>query len=126
MDYVRKGGAAARAMLVQAAAQRWNVSVTECNAANSIITHAPSGRTLRYGEVAANAAKLSGKQMFAIDVQLPDMLNSAIALCSVYGSTLIAFDADIIKSMPGVRHVVSAERRRVAGSRGGGGRGDIG
>jgi len=144
VDYVRKGGAAARAMLIQAAAQRWNVWVTECNAANSVITHAPSGRKLRYGEVAADAAKLSvpsevtlktpaqwtiigkgvrrldtvaklsGKQMFAIDVQLPDMLNAAIAQCPVYGGTLIAFDADKIKSMPGVRHVVSVGDNAVA------------
>ena len=86
----------------------------ECTAANSVITHTPSGRTLRYGEVAADAAKLpvptdvklktpaqwtiigkgvkrldtvdklSGKQVFAIDVQLPDMLNAAIAQCPVY------------------------------------------
>ena len=58
VDYVRKGGAAARAMLIEAAAQRWNVPAAECIAANSVITHAPSGRTLRYGEVAADAAKL--------------------------------------------------------------------
>ena len=56
--YVRKGGAAARAMLIEAAAQRWSVPAAECTAANSVITHKPSGRTLRYGEVAADAAKL--------------------------------------------------------------------
>ncbi len=144
LDYVRKGGAAARAMLIQAAAQRWNVPATECNAANSVITHASTGRTLRYGEVAADAAKLSvpgevtlkspaqwtiigkgvkrldtvdklsGKQVFAIDVQLPDMLNAAIAQCPVYGGTLVDFDADKIKSMPGVRHVVAVGNDAVA------------
>ena len=58
VDYVRKGGAAARAMLIEAAAQRWGVPAAECTAANSVLTHTPSGRTLRYGEVAADAAKL--------------------------------------------------------------------
>jgi isoquinoline 1-oxidoreductase subunit beta len=144
LDYVRKGGAAARAMLIQTAAQRWSVPASECNAANSVITHMPTGRTLRYGEVAADAAKLpvpsdvtlkspaqwtiigkgvkrldtveklSGKQVFAIDVQLPDMLNAAIAQCPVYGGTLIDFDADRIKSMPGVRHVVAVGDDAVA------------
>jgi isoquinoline 1-oxidoreductase beta subunit len=144
VDYVRKGGAAARAMLIQAAAQRWNVPASECNAVGSVITHTASGRTLRYGEVAADAAKLpvpsevtlktpaqwtiigkgvkrldtvdklSGKQVFAIDVQLPDMLNAAIAQCPVYGGTLTGFDADKIKSMPGVRHVVAVDDKAVA------------
>jgi isoquinoline 1-oxidoreductase beta subunit len=144
VDYVRKGGAAARAMLIQAAAQRWNVPAEECIAAVSIITHTPSGRTLRYGEVAADAArlpvpdqvtlktpaqwtiigkgvkrldtvaKLSGKQVFAIDVQLPDMLNAAIAQCPVYTGKLIGFDAGKIKSMPGVRHVVAVGDNAVA------------
>ncbi|HEY7577688.1 MAG TPA: molybdopterin cofactor-binding domain-containing protein [Acetobacteraceae bacterium] len=143
-DYVRKGGATARAMLIAAAARRWNVSAAECNAAASVITHTPTRRTLRYGEVAADAAKLpvpadvtlktpaqwtiigkgvrrldtvaklSGRQVFAIDVQLPDMLNAAIAQCPVYGGTLIGFDADRISSMPGVRHVVAVGDNAVA------------
>src|SRR5271163_3672388 len=57
-DYVRKGGAAARAMLIDAAAQRWGVPAADCKAANSVITHTATNRTLRYGEVAAAAAKL--------------------------------------------------------------------
>lgn len=57
-DYVRKGGAAARMMLVQAAAEQWKVPVAECTAANSIITHKPSNRTISYGKVAAAAATL--------------------------------------------------------------------
>jgi isoquinoline 1-oxidoreductase beta subunit len=123
VDYVRKGGAAARAMLIDAAAHSWGVPASECTAANSVITHAPSNRTIRYGQVAAAAAqlpvptevklktpaqwtligkgakrldtvdKLSGKQVFAIDVQLPDMLNAAIAQCPVFGGTLQSFDA---------------------------------
>jgi isoquinoline 1-oxidoreductase subunit beta len=144
VDYVRKGGAAARAMLIEAAAQRWGVAAAECSAANSVITHSPSGRTLRYGEVAAAAAqlpvptevklktpaqwtligkgvkrldtvdKLSGKQIFAIDVRLPDMLNAAIAQCPVFGGTMQSFDADKVKAMPGVRQVVAVGDDAVA------------
>jgi isoquinoline 1-oxidoreductase subunit beta len=58
-DYVRKGGATAKMMLVQAAADEWKVPVAECQAANSVITHTPSGRTLSYGKVANAAAKVT-------------------------------------------------------------------
>ena len=58
--------------------------------------------------------KLSGKQVFAIDVQLPDMLNAAIAQCPVFGGKLKSFDADKIKAMPGVRHVVAVGDNAVA------------
>src|SRR6187399_2709516 len=58
-DYVRKGGATARMMLVQAAANEWKVPVAECSAANSVITHTPSGKTTTYGKVVEAAAKLT-------------------------------------------------------------------
>ena len=58
-EYVRKGGAAARMMLVQAAADDWKVPVAECRAANSVITHTPTGRTTSYGKVAQAAGKLT-------------------------------------------------------------------
>src|SRR6202165_4698628 len=57
-DYVRKGGATARMMLIQAAAAAWSVPAAEWLAANSVITHTPSGRTTTYGKVAEAAAKL--------------------------------------------------------------------
>lgn len=131
-------------MLISAAASRWNVPATECSASVSVITHGPSGRTLRYGEVAADAAKLpvptdvpvkqpsewkiigqgvkrldtkdklNGKQVYAIDMQLPDMLNAAIAQCPVFGGKLVSFDADRIKAMPGVRQVVAVGDNAVA------------
>jgi isoquinoline 1-oxidoreductase beta subunit len=136
VDYVRRGGAVARAMLLGAAAERWGVPVGECSAANSVITHTPSGRTLRYGEVASDAAaravpaevmlkqpgewkligksvkrldtadKLNGKLTFAIDVRLPGMLNASIAQCPVFGGKLKSFDAPAIASMPGVHTAV--------------------
>ena len=144
VEYVRKGGAAARAMLVQAAAQQWNVPDTECSAAMSVVTHTPTGRRLRYGELAAAAAKLpvpgdvkvktpaqwtligrgvkrldtkeklSGKLTYAIDVQLPDMLNAAIAQCPVFTGKLKSFDAAKIGRMPGVRHVLQVDDQSVA------------
>jgi isoquinoline 1-oxidoreductase subunit beta len=58
-EYVRKGGAAARMMLVQAAADEWKVPVAECRAASSVITHTPTGRTVSYGSVSQAAGKLT-------------------------------------------------------------------
>ncbi len=144
VDYVRKGGAAARAMLIQAAAQQWSVPSDQCTASAGVITHSSSGKTLRYGEVAAAAAKLpvptditlkkpsdwkiigkgvkrldtvdklSGRQIFAIDVQLPDMLNATIAQSPVFGGKLVSFDAKAIQGMPGVRHVMAVGDNAVA------------
>ncbi|WP_426340367.1 molybdopterin cofactor-binding domain-containing protein [Pseudoduganella sp. S-14] len=69
-EYVRKGGAAARMMLVQAAAAQWGVPAAECMAAKSVITHTPSGRTLTYGKVADAAGKLQAPA--AADIKLKD------------------------------------------------------
>ncbi len=144
VDYVRQGGAAARAMLVQAAAGRWGVPAAECRAANSAVTHAASGRTLRYGELAEQAArlpvpanvalknpadwkligkplprldtaeKLNGAAQYAIDVRLPGMLQAAIAQCPVFGGKFASFDAKAVQAMPGVRHVLAIEDNAVA------------
>ncbi|MCX7380335.1 MAG: molybdopterin-dependent oxidoreductase [Alphaproteobacteria bacterium] len=144
VDYVRKGGAVARAMLVQAAAVRWGVPAADCGASASVITHTPSGRTLRYGEVAAAAAKLpvpaevtlktpaqwtiigksvkrldtlpkvSGKLQYALDVTMPGMLNAAIAQSPVFGGKLVSFDGKAIAGMSGVRHVLAIGDNAVA------------
>src|SRR5213596_1186111 len=74
-DYVRKGGATARVMLIQAAANEWKVPASECTAANSVITHTPSGRTTSYGKVAEAAAKLEPPK----EVQLKDVKDWTIA-----------------------------------------------
>src|SRR2546421_9435677 len=58
-EYVRKGGATARMMLVQAAAEQWKVPAAECSAANGVITHKSSGKTVTYGKVAEAAAKVA-------------------------------------------------------------------
>src|SRR6187200_2530547 len=70
-DYVRKGGAAARIMLLQAAADRWNVPVSELTVADGVITHAPSKRRTTYGKVAADAAKLTPPDASSIKLKDP-------------------------------------------------------
>jgi len=70
-DYVRRGGAAARQMLMQAAANRWNVPVGEVMTQAGVITHALSGRTLSYGKVADDAAKLTPPEMAKITLKKP-------------------------------------------------------
>src|SRR5215510_5084000 len=70
-DYVRQGGAAARIMLVQAAADEWQVPASELTAANGIITHAASGRSTSYGKVAAAAAKLPVPEFKSIKLRNP-------------------------------------------------------
>jgi isoquinoline 1-oxidoreductase subunit beta len=143
-EYVRKGGAAARAMLIQAAANEWKVPASECRAANSVITHAPTGRTTTFGKVAAAAAKvdppgdiklkdpkewkiagkplkrldtldkLTGQQTYSIDVKLPGMLNAAIKASPVHGGKLKSFDAAKVEAMPGVKKVVQVGADAVA------------
>src|SRR6202521_5717956 len=138
-EYVRKGGAAARMMLIQAAANEWNVPAAECSAANSIITHKASGRTATFGKVAAAAAKLeapkdialkdpkdwkligkpvlrldtadkvTGAQTYGIDVKLPGMLSAAIKACPVFGGKVASFDAAKITGMKGVKKVVAVD-----------------
>jgi isoquinoline 1-oxidoreductase beta subunit len=143
-EYVRKGGAAARMMLIQAAANEWKVPTGECSAANSIITHAPSGRTISYGKVAEAAARLeppkdiklkdpkdwkiagkgvkrldtadktTGKMIYSIDIKLPGLLNAAIKDCPVTGGKLKSFDEAKITGMKGVRKVVKVGDTAVA------------
>jgi isoquinoline 1-oxidoreductase subunit beta len=143
-EYVRKGGAAARMMLVAAAAAEWKVPASECKAENSVITHAPSGRSIRYGQVAAAAARIEppkdivlkdpkdwkiagkgvkrldtadkvvGKMIYGIDVKLPGMLSAAIADCPVFGGKVKSFDTAAIQSMKGVRKVVPVDDTAVA------------
>ena len=70
-DYVRRGGAVARVMLLQAAADRWQVPPSELTVANGVITHAPSGRTTTYGKVAAAAAKVTPPDPASIKLKDP-------------------------------------------------------
>jgi isoquinoline 1-oxidoreductase beta subunit len=133
---MRQAGAAAREMLIAAAAARWNAPASECAAASSVITHRPSGRRLRFGEVADAAARLAppaeiklkdpkewkligtprnrlevldkvtARTVYAIDVRLPNMLYAAIVHCPVFKGRLQAVDETALRGMKGVRRIV--------------------
>ena len=143
-SYVRKGGAVARYMLIEAAAEQWGVDMAECKVVDSVITHLPSGRTTTYGKVATLAAesfapdqielkdpkdwkligqpvkrldtddKLNGKQIYGADLTLPGMLNASIKACPVFGGKLKSFDASKVSGMPGVHKVVTVSDHEVA------------
>ena len=135
-DKLRTAGAATRTVLVQAAANRWNVSVDQCKAMNGKVTHA-SGKSATYGELAADAAKLSlpekpalkspanfmvigkeamrrldtpvkvkGKAVYGIDVKIPGMAIASLAQCPVIGGTPTSFDATATLKVFGVIKVV--------------------
>ncbi len=143
-DYVRKGGAAAREMLLQAAANEWDVPVAELTVSKGVITHKASNRSTTYGKVAEAAAKLeppkelklkdpkdwtiagkplkrldtadkvTGKQKYSMDFTLPGMLCAAVKECPVFGGKLKGFDAAKITGMPGVKKVVQSGDAAVA------------
>jgi isoquinoline 1-oxidoreductase beta subunit len=138
-EYLRKAGATAREMLIAAAAQRWKVDASDCDAENSTVIHRPSGRKIRFGQVAAAAAKLEppsevklkdpkdwnllgrsahrldihdkviGKPMFGIDVQLPGMTYAAIAQCPVFRGKLVSVPDERILGLRGLVRVVKLE-----------------
>jgi len=143
-EFVRKGGAAARMMLIEAAANEWKVPVQECTAANGVITHKGSNRSTSFGKVAEAASKIeppkdvplkdpkdwkiigkgvkrldspdkvTGKAIYGIDVKLPGMLYAAIQACPVNGGKLKSYDESKIAGMKGVRKVVKVEDYAVA------------
>ncbi len=138
-DYVRKAGASAREMLVMAAAQRWQVPASECTVASGVISHAPTRKTLRYGQVAADAARVAppkdvklkdpkdwkiagkavhrldipdkvlGKPVFGVDVTLPGMLHASLAQCPVFGGKVARIAAGEAQKLRGVAKIVQAE-----------------
>jgi isoquinoline 1-oxidoreductase beta subunit len=129
-------GASARERLIAAAASRWYVSASECTATLSVVAHGPSGRTLRYGELTADAAKIKlaqepaiktpdkftfigtpmpridvvhkidGSAKFGIDAQLPGMVFAAINACPVAGGKLKNVDDSVLAGAPGVLQMV--------------------
>ena len=143
-QYMREGGALARVLLIEAAAEAWGVPPEACSVAASVITHGPTGRTTTYGQVAAAASrlvppatvelkdpkdwtiagkpvkrldtldKLTGRQVFGADLRLPGMLNAAIRACPVFGGRLAGFDASRVRELPGVRAVLRVEDNAVA------------
>ena len=135
--YLQQAGASARVRLIQAAATRWGAPAAECEAADSKVTHKPTGRTINYGALANDAAKVvldkepaiktpdqftlmgksqarldtkvkvTGEAVFGIDVRLPDMVYAAVVMCPVPGGQVKSYDADAIKKMRGVISVVT-------------------
>jgi isoquinoline 1-oxidoreductase beta subunit len=132
-------GASARERLIAAAAARWNVPASECAAAQSVVTHRPSGRSLRFAELAADAAKITlaveppiktpvqftfipralprvdvvhktdGSAKFGIDAQVPDMVFAAITACPVPGGKLKSVDESVLAGAPGIVQVVKLD-----------------
>ena len=135
-NFLRRAGATARQMLITAAAARWDAAPSECFAQNSIITHRPSGRTLTFGAVAQEAAKIelpadvalkdisdwklagtpqrrvdvpekvTGETRYAIDVRLPDMLYAAVLQCPIFRGVVKSVDESSIAGFKGVRRIV--------------------
>ena len=135
-EIVQQAGASARERLIAAAAKRWNVPASDCVAAMSKITHKPTGRTFRYGELAADAAaikldkepalkrpdqykfigrrlarldvplKINGSAKYGIDLEVPGMVRAAIIKTPVFGGTVKSVDESKIASRRGVLQVV--------------------
>jgi isoquinoline 1-oxidoreductase beta subunit len=135
-DQLRKAGASARAMLVSAAAQRWSVPVSELTVSGGKVEHKGSGKSARFGELAADAAKLpvptdakpkdptqykligsnlvrvdareksTGTALFTQDVRLPGMLTAAVVHPPLFGAKVKSFDATKAKAIKGVKAVV--------------------
>ena len=133
---VQQVGASARERIIAAAAARWHVPASECAAAQSVVTHRPSGRTLRYGQLAAEAAKVklatepaiktpaqftflprrmprvdlahktNGSARFGIDAQVPGMVFASINACPVRGGKLKSVDESVLSGAPGIVGVV--------------------
>ena len=142
-EYVRQGGAAARTMLIQAAADEWKVPASECAAANSTITHKASGKTTTYGKVAEAAAKLPVPEKSAQGPEgLEDRRQGDQAArhrrqgrrqdglrrrrqaaghaqrrdrqCPVFQGKVKSYDAAKIEKMPGVKKVVQVSDNAMA------------
>ena len=138
---LRKAGAAAREMLVTAAAKKWNVPPQECEVEQGKVHHLNTHRMLSFGELVEEASKLEvpkepklkdpskfmlvgksvprpdilmkveGKAQFGIDVKLPGMLYVSVERCPVFGGKVKSFDDTEAKKVAGVKHVLIAERR---------------
>ena len=131
-ERLRKMGAMARIMLVQAAAQKWNVDPSSCHVANGVVIHATSGKKATYGSLTADAAQLkpptdiklkdpkqftlvgkskhrvdtkektNGTAQFGLDVKLPNMVYAVVARPPVFGGKVKSVDAAEAKTIPGV------------------------
>lgn len=138
-DSLRRAGAAAREMLLAAAAETWKVDKSECMAENSTVRHRPSGRRLTYGELAEaasrqpipenpllkdpkdfkllgtyihdvdSAAIVSGQPLYGLDVRVPGMLYAVIARPPQFGARVLRFDDTRARTVQGVRQIIPLE-----------------
>jgi isoquinoline 1-oxidoreductase beta subunit len=134
--HLRTAGATARAMLVQAAAQQWQVDPASCTTANSEVMHKESGRKLSYGALALAAGsevppkdvplkdpkdfvligkplkrldtpdKVNGKAVYGIDAMLPNMKFATLKTCPVFGGKVARVDDSAARKIPGVQKIV--------------------
>ena len=134
--YLQQAGASARERLMAAAAQTWGVPRSELTVKDGVITHTPTRRTLRYGQVAQKAVaiklpaepkiktpdqytllkkptklldvppKVDGSATYGIDVRVPGMLYAAVKASPVFKGKLKSYNADAVKNRPGVHSVV--------------------
>jgi isoquinoline 1-oxidoreductase subunit beta len=148
---LRKAGAAARVMLVRAAAETWGVDPAECHAEKGEVVHGSSDRRLAYGRLVGRAAalpvptdaplkdpkdfsiigtrvrridtpsKVDGTAVFGIDVKVAGMLIASIERSPVLGGKIKKVNADWAKDLPGVRHIVELEASSWMAPPGGGG-----
>ena len=136
---IRIAGAAAREMLVGAAARQFGGRASECTVSNSRITHTPSGRSATFGELSKVAvkesvpskpvtkdpatytlrrtaqpridirSKVDGSAIYGIDFRLPGMLYAAVEIAPVFGGRLVSVDTTPAEAMPGVKQVVKMD-----------------
>jgi isoquinoline 1-oxidoreductase subunit beta len=136
---LRKAGAAARTMLVSAAARRWNVDPTSCRAHSGEVLHMPTGRRIKYGKLAADAArmpvpesvtlkrpedfkligtpakrldapsKVNGTAVYGIDVRPPGVKIATLAQSPVFGGRVKSVDDAAAKAVKGVRQIVQLD-----------------
>src|ERR1700730_8861732 len=136
---LRQAGAVARTMLVSAAAKRWNVDPASCRAQSSEVLHAPTGRSAKYGELAADAArmpvpesvtlkrpedfrligtsakrldapsKVNGTAVYGIDVRPPGVKIATLAQSPVFGGRVKSVDHAAAKAVKGVRQIVQLD-----------------
>ena len=133
---LRQAGATARTMLVAAAAKRWNVDPASCRAQSGEVLHAPTGRKIKYGDLAADAArmpipesvalkrpadfkligtpakrldtpaKVNGTAVYGIDARPPGVKIATLAQSPVFGGRVKSVDDAATKAVKGVRQVV--------------------
>jgi isoquinoline 1-oxidoreductase beta subunit len=136
---LREAGAAARMMLIAAAAKRWGVGPESCRAQDGAVAHGPTGRTLTYGELAADAAhmpvpetialkrpeefkligtpakrldtpaKVNGTAVYGIDARPPGVKIATLAQSPVFGGRLKSLDDTAAKAVKGVRQIVQLD-----------------